>query len=64
MVESGRVAALFFGVLGVLLTFALSAIGTGAFLLSRFGSRSLVAPAPVYGPVSPAHIPVPPPAGV
>ena len=34
-----RTAALFFSVLGVLLVFCLTTIGTGAFLLSRFGTR-------------------------
>ena len=34
-----RTAALFFSVLGALLVFCLTTIGTGAFLLSRFGTR-------------------------
>jgi hypothetical protein len=34
-----RTAALFFSLLGVLLVFCLTTIGTGAFLLSRFGTR-------------------------
>jgi hypothetical protein len=34
-----RTAALFFSVLGLLLVFCLTTIGTGAFLLSRFGTR-------------------------
>jgi hypothetical protein len=38
-VPAARPAGLFFGVLGGLLQAALGAIGTGAFLLSRLGSR-------------------------
>jgi hypothetical protein len=34
-----RTAALFFSLLGALLVFCLTTIGTGAFLLSRLGSR-------------------------
>ena len=34
-----RTAALFFSLLGLLLVFCLTTIGTGAFLLSRLGTR-------------------------
>lgn len=56
-----RVAALFFGLLGVLLVFGLTCIGTGAFLISRFGRepRDLTGPAP--GPMTPAPMPGPTP---
>jgi len=56
-VEVARPAALFFALLGLLLASALTCIGTGAFLLSRLGSRPLdvawkhdhdVAPIPAY----------------
>jgi hypothetical protein len=36
-----RTAALFFNLLGLLLIFCLTTIGTGAFLLSRMGTRPL-----------------------
>ncbi len=68
-----RSAALFFYLLGALLIFGLTAVGTGAFLLSRFGSRprdGSLGPAPRMaapaspsappGPAGPAPAPAPP----
>lgn len=45
-----RTAALFFLLVGALLVLGLSTIGTGAFLLSRAGSRPLDVPDPRTGP--------------
>jgi hypothetical protein len=53
-----RTLALFFGLLGALLVLGLSAIGTGAVLLSAFGSR----PRDIEGAGSAAPAPVTPPA--
>ncbi len=50
-----RTFALFFSLIGVLLVTGLSILGTGALLLSRFGSRARESSA------VPAAIPVPPP---
>lgn len=50
-----RTVALFFLLVASLLSVGLAAIGTGAFILSRAGSRSL----DVGGPVPPAPAPVP-----
>jgi len=50
-----RTFALFFTLIGVLLVTGLSILGTGALIVSRFGSRSRE-PAPM-----PAAIPAPPP---
>ena len=49
-----RTLALFFALIGILLVTGLSILGTGALLISRFGSRPSVA-----GP-APAGVPVPP----
>ena len=49
-----RTLALFFALIGVLLVTGLSILGTGALLISRFGSRPREA-----GP-APAGVPVPP----
>jgi len=56
-----RTAALFFDLLGALLLAGLTVIGTGAFLVSRFGSRpsagasgALAAPGAVIAPAGPA----------
>ena len=54
-----RTAALFFLLVASLLSFGLAAIGTGAFILSRAGSR----PKDVMGPV-PAYVPPVPQAPV
>jgi hypothetical protein len=49
-----RTAALFFSLLGVLLVFCLTTIGTGAFLLSRVGTRPQeVRFEPATGPMMP-----------
>jgi hypothetical protein len=61
-----RTAALFFSLLGGLLVFCLTTIGTGAFLLSRLGTRPQdvhFEPAPGAAPVPqvPAGLPAPPP---
>jgi hypothetical protein len=66
VIESARIAALFFGLLGVLISLALSSIGTGAFLLSRFGTQPLVPEAPTYGspPPGPLTAPAVPPASI
>ena len=60
-----RTAALFFSLLGVLLVFCLTTIGTGAFLLSRFGTRPQDvsferAPGTAAIPQIPTGIPAPP----
>jgi len=60
-----RTAALFFSLLGMLLVFCLTTIGTGAFLLSRFGTRPPEVsferePGPAAVPQIPAGIPAPP----
>ena len=59
-----RTAALFFSLLGVLLVFCLTTIGTGAFLLSRFGTRPSDVgferePDPAIAPQVPAGVSVP-----
>jgi cytoskeletal protein CcmA (bactofilin family) len=60
-----RTAALFFSLLGVLLVFCLTTIGTGAFLLSRFGTRPPDVsferePGPAAIPQIPAGVTAPP----
>jgi len=60
-----RTAALFFSLLGALLVFCLTAIGTGAFLLSRFGTRPHEvrlerATGPSAAPEVPAGVSLPP----
>ena len=60
-----RTAALFFSLLGALLVFCLTTIGTGAFLLSRFGTKprdvSFEREAgPAMLPELPAGVPAPP----
>jgi len=53
-----RTAALFFSLLGILLVFCLTTIGTGAFLLSRFGTRPQdVSFEPETGPATVPQIP-------
>ena len=53
-----RTAALFFSLLGLLLVFCLTTIGTGAFLLSRLGSRPQeVRFEPSPGPASMTEVP-------
>lgn len=56
-----RMAALFVGLVGVLLLTALSWLGTGAFLLSRAGSRpgDVMPQAPVVPAAAPAAAPAP-----
>ncbi len=60
-----RTFALFFSLIGVLLVTGLSILGTGALLISRFGSRlrdvvpapaGLPVPAPPYAPAGPAGV--------
>lgn len=58
-----RTFALFFSLIGMLLVTGLSILGTGALLLSRFGSRSREAgalPAGVPAPPPPPYVPVGP----
>ena len=60
-----RTAALFFSLLGLLLVFCLTTIGTGAFLLSRLGARPHDVrferePGPAAMTEVPAGIPAPP----
>ena len=60
-----RTAALFFSLLGMLLVFCLTTIGTGAFLLSRLGTRPQDAsferdPGAAMAPGIPAGVPAPP----
>lgn len=57
-----RSVALFFSLLGVLMVVVLSAIGSGALILSRLGSRG-DGPAEVRGPEGPAAPTEPGPAG-
>ena len=53
-----RTFALFFSLIGVLLVTGLSILGTGALLISRFGSRTRE---PAALPAAPAAAPAPPP---
>jgi len=56
VVEATRFTALFFGLLGALFSLALSSIGTGAFLLSRFGSQPVVPATTYYGSPPPSSV--------